>query len=322
MRIWMMIFMSIVVLTGCQGVPTQVTATDAIPAEATEVMTEGGSEEAVEPRWTKFVEYMVDEYLHHLPEGAYGVAPALLLEEMNKGSEMTVLDLRSSETYGAGHLKGAVSAPFGLDLYHQLANIKLDQPVYVYCATGQLSGQAHVMLRLLGFESYVVTLGFDYGIAPLAESAQMITVDQSLLDEGKNQLDEDILSEVQAYLSGLEGAKEKGYENYLLSPTTLNEWLLGSKEMTVISVQSHEAYEKAKIKGALNLPFDGHFAHDLLEMDVKPLVVVYDEEGQNGSQAVTALRLLGYEAYSLDGGLGTPQNAPLGWTNGGFGIEQ
>lgn len=321
-RIWMTLFVLLVFLTGCQGASSDSSGAATDQAATTEVVTEAGTEEATEPRWTKFVEFKIDEYLHSLPEGAYVVTPDMLLEEMDKGSKMTLLDLRTSEAYEAGHLEGSVNAPFGSDFYSELANIKMDQPVYVYCDYGQLSGQAHVMLRLLGFESYAVTLGWDYGIAQFGDKSQRITTDQSLLEKGQNQLDEDVLEEVKAYLDSLGGTEDKGYENHMLSPAVLNDWLVAGKEMTLISVQSEDAYEKGRIKGAINLAYDGHFAHDLLETDLKPLVVVYDDEGQISGQAVVTLRLLGYEAYALEGGLGTPQNAPLGWINGGFGIER
>ena len=45
---------------------------------------------------------------------------------------------------------------------------------------------------------------------------------------------------------------------------------------------------------------------------------MYCYTGQTAGQATAALRLLGYDAVSLNGGMGTAANAPSGWANKGF----
>ena len=45
-------------------------------------------------------------------------------------------------------------------------------------------------------------------------------------------------------------------------------------------------------------------------------VVVYCYTGQTSSQTTAILRLLGYEAYSLSGGMGKEGGA--GWLGGGY----
>jgi rhodanese-related sulfurtransferase len=58
----------------------------------------------------------------------------------------------------------------------------------------------------------------------------------------------------------------------------------------------------------------------MLPMDKK--VVVYCYSGQTAGQTVAALRLLGYDAVSLKGGMGVGSNDPLGWSNKGYPVVQ
>jgi rhodanese-related sulfurtransferase len=51
-------------------------------------------------------------------------------------------------------------------------------------------------------------------------------------------------------------------------------------------------------------------------------IVVYCYTGQTAGQATAALRMMGYDAVSLNGGMGTPANAPMGWANKGYPVVQ
>jgi rhodanese-related sulfurtransferase len=47
-------------------------------------------------------------------------------------------------------------------------------------------------------------------------------------------------------------------------------------------------------------------------------ILTYCYTGQTAGQTVAGLRLLGYDAVSLNGGIGWPPNKPLGWKNKGY----
>ena len=49
---------------------------------------------------------------------------------------------------------------------------------------------------------------------------------------------------------------------------------------------------------------------------------MYKRQGQTAGQTTAILRLLGYDAVSLNGGVGVGVNAPLGWANQGFELVQ
>ncbi|HCJ57468.1 MAG TPA: sulfurtransferase, partial [Clostridiaceae bacterium] len=47
-------------------------------------------------------------------------------------------------------------------------------------------------------------------------------------------------------------------------------------------------------------------------------IIVYCYTGQTAGQTVAALRLLGYDAVSLNAGMGTPATGDAGWMNKGY----
>ena len=53
-------------------------------------------------------------------------------------------------------------------------------------------------------------------------------------------------------------------------------------------------------------------------LDARKTLIVYCYTGQTAGQAVAALRMLGYDAISLRGGMGNASNAPQGWSNQGY----
>ena len=89
-------------------------------------------------------------------------------------SEAPVLDVRTPGEFASGHLAGAtnvdVMAP---DFKSRVAALGLptDGPVYLYCRSGNRSGQAAGILRQLGHAGAVNVGGFDALAKAGAETA-------------------------------------------------------------------------------------------------------------------------------------------------------
>lgn len=73
-----------------------------------------------------------------------------------------VLDVRTPSEFASGHLRGALnvdvlSADFGKRVEALLSKgtLKKDATVYLYCRSGNRSGQAEGMLRRMGFTETV-----------------------------------------------------------------------------------------------------------------------------------------------------------------------
>lgn len=70
----------------------------------------------------------------------YGTTPGAVL-----------LDVRSPEEYDRGHIPGSRNLP--LPLLDQMDDVteQKDAPIFVYCHSGMRSGQAQVLLGMMGY---------------------------------------------------------------------------------------------------------------------------------------------------------------------------
>jgi len=82
------------------------------------------------------------------------------------GAGAVVLDVRSTEEYGAGHLPNATNIPVDelagrLDEVAKLTGGDLKKPVVVYCASGHRAGKAQQVLDGAGYAQVVNGGGLD-----------------------------------------------------------------------------------------------------------------------------------------------------------------
>ena len=67
-------------------------------------------------------------------------------------TDLVILDVRTPEEFGEGHLEGAVILDFYRDDFaDQLAELDRDVPYLLYCRSGNRSGQTAAMMEELGF---------------------------------------------------------------------------------------------------------------------------------------------------------------------------
>ncbi|MGL5691879.1 MAG: rhodanese-like domain-containing protein [Bacteroidales bacterium] len=71
-----------------------------------------------------------------------------LKELVNGGAE--IIDVRTPGEYAGGHINNAVNIPLDT-LKSKLVNLRKDQSIIVYCASGVRSSAAKKMLELNGF---------------------------------------------------------------------------------------------------------------------------------------------------------------------------
>ena len=83
-----------------------------------------------------------------------------LLDRVRRG-EVTVLDVRPSEEYGAGHIPGALSVPLA-GLEQRLADLPRDREIVAYCRGPYcvLAPEALTVLRASGFPARRLEDGF------------------------------------------------------------------------------------------------------------------------------------------------------------------
>ena len=65
-----------------------------------------------------------------------------------------LLDVRTDREFAMGHIRGAAQIDFYRDDFREeLAKLNANTPVYVYCRSGNRSGQAAKMMKSMGFKT-------------------------------------------------------------------------------------------------------------------------------------------------------------------------
>ena len=68
--------------------------------------------------------------------------------------EAVVLDVRTPEEFNGGHLASAVNIDFrAADFRDQVSGLDRDKTYYLYCRSGNRSGQASEIMRDMGFKN-------------------------------------------------------------------------------------------------------------------------------------------------------------------------
>ncbi|MBI9102836.1 MAG: rhodanese-like domain-containing protein [Spirochaetales bacterium] len=247
------------------------------------------------------------------------IASADVFAKIDAGEDMLLLDIRKAEDYAAGHLKGAVNAPWGPAITAALEWLPDDKPVYVNCYSGQTAGQAVAALNVAGIQASSVKYGYSLGVAKTEgyEAYQETTANAAPEASGVK-YDAAIKSAVADYFNAI----PEGGSN-IWPAAKVKEALDAEEDIFVLSIRQQDAYDAGHIEGAALIPWakgmQEQFA-DVIPMDKQ--VVVHCYSGQTAGQAVAILRLLGYNAVSMKSGMGTPVTGASGWANEGFPVVQ
>ncbi|TNF37912.1 MAG: hypothetical protein EP329_01885 [Deltaproteobacteria bacterium] len=229
-----------------------------------------------------------------------------------------IFDLRSAETYAAGHIPGAINASVKTILADvEAAGLTKDAPIVVACYSGQSAGFAKIALELMGYTN-VKTLGYgmsswrsEYSGSWANAVGNALTAPETTNNNGSltTKYDyptftgdvETLMAErVQAVLDdGFKGISysdlvSNGVDNYFIINYFGEADYLGTGEA---GVPGHipGAYQ---FTPAASLGLDQMLPYLPTDMPI----VVYCWTSQTSSQIAAWLRILGYEAYSLKNG--------------------
>lgn len=83
-------------------------------------------------------------------------------EVLKENPNVLLLDVRTPEEYKQGHLPGAKNIDFQSDDFQEkIDKLPKDQPVYLYCRSGNRSAKATSLIREMGFpHTYDMEGGF------------------------------------------------------------------------------------------------------------------------------------------------------------------
>jgi rhodanese-related sulfurtransferase len=194
----------------------------------------------------------------------------------------------------------------------------------VYCVTGQTAGQTVALLNIAGFDAKSVNLGWNLGISKV-EGVDAITTTEASEYGQQNTLEvnAEIKTAVTEYYQGLADVKDTMFANYKISEDNAKK-LLDEEDtsVTFLSIRKAEAFAKGHIEGATNIPFGKGMEQKFDTLPTDKTIIVYCYTGQTAGQTVAVLKLLGYDAVSLNSGMGMESTGEAGWINKGYPVVQ
>lgn len=270
------------------------------------------------------VEDAVNNYFANLPEDNGMIAQDTFIEKVKAGEDLFILDIRQPDVYQKSHIKGAVNLPWGPDaIAENLDKLPGDETIYVYCYTAQTANQTVALLNFAGFEAKSVRFGWNLGITRVdGYEAVVETKANELGDTTTYEINPEIKTAIVEYFQGLADVKGTMFKNYKISEDILKMMIDAEQDITILSIRQPSAYAKGHIPGAINIAWGKGMQEYFGQLPEDKKIVVYCYTGQTAGQAVAGLRMLGYDAVSLNGGMGTPSNKPYGWSNKGYEVVQ
>lgn len=240
------------------------------------------------------------------------------LAAIEAGEEMFILDVRQADAYAESHIKGAVNMPLGKAVAEGLALIPDDKQVYVYCYTGQTASQVAALLNVAGKFAANVQGGFNNGISKEAGFEAYTDTVAVAMPTDTYEVDPAIQEAINKYFADMEAAKGTAFESFNFKPESLKEILDAEDDSYyVYSIRKAEDYAKGHIPTAVNNPFGTGMQTKFAELPADKTIIVQCYTGQTSSQTAAILRLLGYNAYSLQGGMGSVETK-AGWLGAGY----
>ena len=233
------------------------------------------------------------------------IKPADLFAKMDAGEDMLILDVRQADAYAEGHLIGAVNVPLGMAIAESLANIPDDVQLYVYCYTGQTASQVTALLNVAGRYAANIQSGFINGISKTEGYEAYITTDVATLTDDVYDVDPEIQAAITAYFEDMVSKAGTTFTYNNFKSASLMEVMDAELEgYFVYDVRQADAYAEGHIAGAVNNPYGAGMQEFFAEqLPTDEIVIVHCYSGQTASQTVAILRLLGYDAYNLSGGM-------------------
>lgn len=270
------------------------------------------------------VEDAVNDYFANLPADNAMIGEEAFVEKLKAGDDLFVLDIRQPDVYNEGHVKGAINLPWGPDaIADNLDKLPGDKIIYVYCYTGQTANQTVGLLNFAGFETKSVRFGWNLGISKVEGYENVVETSSNQLGEVTDyEINPEIKTAVVDYYKGLADVSDSIYKNYKISEDNLKMALDNDVDLKVVSIRQTSAYAEGHINGAVNIPWGAGMEQYFGQLPQDQKLVIYCYTGQTAGQTVAGLRMLGYDAVSLNGGMGTAMNNPYGWSNKGYEVVQ
>lgn len=258
-------------------------------------------------------------YLANYDGAKYTIKVPDFFAKIDAGEEMLVLDIRQPDAYAEGHLKGAINVPYGMTIPESLSKIPDDVQLYIYCYTGQTASQTTALLNVAGKFATNVQGGYNNGISATEGFEAYVTTDAGeALPDDTYDVDPDVQAAITSYFETMVSKAGTTFANLNFAPDSLKEVIDAEMDdYFIYSVRQAADYEAGHIQGAVNNPFGAGMEQNFeSQLPKDKTIIVYCYTGQTASQTTAILRLLGYDAYNLSGGMG--KEGGSGWLGKGY----
>lgn len=247
--------------------------------------------------------------------------------DVNKGfSDYTFLDIRTDALYNAGHIAGSYHIVYGEALGNNLKYIPLDKSIVIVSNDGQLGWQVTGALNTIfaadGINTKVISWQGGYNTADI--DPEKISTDATALPSVENSLSDSANERIRNYVKGLKSAK---YSNFIVSEEETWRVVEGinkkkkdiTKEFTVVFLPAFKGTYVGEFNDSIfRSEYGGKDgAVTLTNLDRNKTVLVACGSGQTSDNVVGALRIAGYDAYSVNKGWGGNKGDVSGDTKNG-----
>jgi rhodanese-related sulfurtransferase len=234
--------------------------------------------------------------------------------DVNKGfSGYTFVDIRTDALYNAGHIAGSYHIVYGEALGKNFKFVPLDKPIIIVSNDGQLGWQVTGALNTIfaadGIDTKVIS--WQGGYTTDGIDAEKISKDATALPSSQNALSDAANKLIADYVGGLKNAK---YDNFIVSEEETWKVVNGINKKKKDFTSKFTVVFLPAFKGTYVGDFnDSIFRSDyggkdgsvtLSGLDKSKTILVACGSGQTSDNVVGALRVAGYDAYSVNKGWG------------------
>jgi rhodanese-related sulfurtransferase len=227
---------------------------------------------------------------------------------------VVLVDIRSAADFEEGHIEGAYHSAWA-DLGDVMEKIPTNRQVVVVCYSGQTAGQALAALRMAGFtNAKSLTGGMNGWRAAGLEASETGARPLS----GRNNVTSPKGAEQEVLWAAAKAnfvSVGKDGNKIIQGQQLLDAIETNPKAFNIIDIRSKDDFDAGHVQGSSQIAW-AQFGTLLptLAKNGKHVIVCYS--GQTAGQTVGVLRVMGFDAYSLAGGINN------GWKPAGLPLVQ
>jgi len=266
----------------------------------------------VNPEAQKLLNYLVETGDYVNGQNFPSLIKASAVESQLSGN-IKIIDLRKSEDFAKGHIKGAANVAFNQipDYFTNKIKPFAFDKIVIVCYNGQVSSYTTSLLRLMGYGNvYAMRWGMSSWNKDFATDSWLKSVSgqyENQLDTTENHRAD--LSDFPVLNTGKSTGEEiiterfnqlfaAGYEDAFISADQI---FAQPKKFYIVNYERKDKYDSGHIPGAIRYKPDGTLGI-VSEMESIPAtkeIAVYCGTGHNSGFVTAYLRLFGYNAKAL-----------------------